>query len=82
MLSPFDLTSDVPEPRRVRPDEAHAASQSGRALLVDVRDARLYDNAHLDPSLSLPLAEIEAAGRNLSASLTNPDDHLIILYCA
>jgi rhodanese-related sulfurtransferase len=69
-------------PRRIQPEEAHAASQAGRAVLVDVRDAPLYQNAHLDPSISLPLAELEAAGRTVPPSLTNPEDALIILYCA
>lgn len=82
MLNPFDSTTNPPEPRKVQPGEAHAASQSGRAVLVDVRDARLYDNAHLNPSLSLPLAEIEAARRNLPESLANRGDALFILYCA
>lgn len=70
------------EPRRIQPEEAHAASQAGQALLVDVRDAPLYQNAHLDPSVSLPLAELEAAGSSFPARLTTPEDPLIILYCA
>lgn len=81
MPSPFDPAANAPEPRKILPDEAHAASQSG-ALLIDVRDARLYDNAHLDPSVSVPLAEIGALGGRLPASLTVPDGALLILYCA
>ena len=82
MLRPPDSSSNPPEPRRVRPDEAYAASRAGQALLIDVRDARLYDNAHLDPSVSLPLAEIEALGCDLPASLTGSGDAILILYCA
>ena len=81
MLKPFEPTTNSPDPRKVRPDEAHAASQAG-ALLIDVRDARLYDNARLDPSVSVPLAEITASGGRLPSRLTVPDDALLILYCA
>jgi len=82
MLNPSKSTTSAAGPRRVLPHEARAASQSGHALLVDVRDARLFDNAHLDPAVSLPLAEIEAAGRRLPASISVPEGALLILYCA
>jgi rhodanese-related sulfurtransferase len=77
MLNQTDST-----PRRIQPEEAHAASRAGQALLVDVRDMPLYQNAHLDPSISLPLTELEAAGSKLPAHLTTPENALIILYCA
>lgn len=81
MLDSSDSTISAPEPRKVQPGEAHAASQSGRALLLDVRDARLYDNAHLYPSVSVPWAEIEAT-RRIPARISAPEDALLILYCA
>jgi rhodanese-related sulfurtransferase len=82
MLSHTDPPRNPPEPQKVQPTEAHTASRSGPALLVDVRDARLYDNAHLDRAVSVPLAEIEAAGGNLPPGISVPTDALLILYCA
>jgi rhodanese-related sulfurtransferase len=82
MMTRLDVLPNAPEPRRINPDEAHAASQAGRAVLLDVRDARLFDNAHLDRAVPLPLAELEAAGGHLPARIVVPDDPLLVLYCA
>lgn len=79
-MSRHTLSTYEPEPRRIQPADAYAASRAGQALLIDVRDAPLFENAHLDPSVSVPLAEIEA-GR-LPSSLSEPPDTLLILYCA
>ena len=43
------------------PAQAHELVAGGRAVLVDTRDRRLFDNAHATGALSVPLATIEAA---------------------
>lgn len=82
MMSSFDTAANAPEPRKVSPDQAHAASEAGRGVLLDVRDERLFDNAHIDPALALPFAEIEAAAGRLPGRIVVPEDSLLILYCA
>ena len=81
MLSSFDL-DNVLEPRRIQPDEARSLSQAGRAVLLDVRDAHLFENAHLESGIALPLAEIMALDGRLPARIPVRDDPLLILYCA
>src|SRR2546426_2570889 len=61
--------------------QAHELVAAGRGVLVDTRDARLFDNAHAAGALSLPLATIQAAqGRPPAGAL--PPDRTLILYCA
>jgi len=63
------------------PAQAHELVAGGRAVLVDTRDRRLFDNAHATGALSVPLATIEAAeGHVPEGSL--PPDRTLILYCA
>ena len=81
MLSSFDL-DNVPEPRRIQPDEARSLSQVGGAVLLDVRDAHLFENAHLESAIALPLAAIMALDGRLPARIPVRDDPLLILYCA
>ena len=60
--------------------QAHELVAAGRGVLVDTRDARLFDNAHAAGALSLPLATLEAAqGRPPAGAL--PPDRTLILYC-
>ena len=80
MMNSFDGVAN--QPRKIGPDQAHAASAAGRAVLLDVRDERLFDNAHIDPAAALPLAEIEAGAGRLPAKIVVPEDALLILYCA
>jgi rhodanese-related sulfurtransferase len=63
------------------PPQAHELVAAGRAVLVDTRDRRLFDNAHAAGALSLPLATIEAAQGHAPAGVL-PPDRMIILYCA
>ena len=70
------------EARRVGVAEAHALVEAGRATPVDVRDARLYDNAHLRGAWSLPLAVIQATPGRIPAREMPPGESLLILYCA
>lgn len=82
MPSAFDAIDSTPEPRRIQPDKAHAVSKAGRAVLLDVRDAHLFENAHLESAVALPFAEIMAMDGHLPARIPVPDDPLLILYCA
>jgi rhodanese-related sulfurtransferase len=82
MTNSFDAPANAPEPRRIGPDQAHAASAAGRAVLLDVRDERLFDNAHIDPAVALPLAELEGGAGRLPGRIVIPGNALVILYCA
>jgi rhodanese-related sulfurtransferase len=61
--------------------QAHELVATGRGVLVDTRDGRLFDNAHAAGALSLPLATIEAAQGHAPGGVL-PPDRTIILYCA
>ncbi|HYT98978.1 MAG TPA: rhodanese-like domain-containing protein [Gemmatimonadales bacterium] len=74
-------TVEPDEIRRVSVTEARALAASGRAVLVDTRDRRLYDNAHLPGAISLPLAQIAATDGDVPAS-AGPPEAVAILYCA
>ena len=66
---------------RLTAAQAHELVAAGQGVLVDTRDARLFDNAHAAGALSLPLATIQAAhGQVPVGSL--PPDRISILYCA
>ncbi|HEU5262872.1 MAG TPA: rhodanese-like domain-containing protein [Gemmatimonadales bacterium] len=78
---PDVVPTELPAVRRISVAEAQALVTAGRAVLVDTRDRRLYDNAHAAGAVSLPLSAIEAAkGQLLPDSV--PPDRLLILYCA
>ena len=66
--------------RRITAAEARLLTDAGRAVLVDARDRRLYDNAHATGAISLPLAEIEGANGAVTPDSVPPG--LLILYCA
>jgi rhodanese-related sulfurtransferase len=70
------------EPRRIGVAEGRALVEAGRAVLADVRDERLYDNAHIRGASSLPLAVIEASPDRLPEERVPPGDALLLLYCA
>lgn len=72
---------EEPAVSRLTPAEAHELVAGGRGVLVDTRDARLFDNAHAAGALSLPLAAIDAAQGRVAAD-TLPPDRVVILYCA
>ena len=82
MMRTFDPLPNAPEPRRMTPEDAHSAVQARGAVLLDVRDARLFDNAHIDGALALPLAELDAWEGRLPPRMSLPDNALLILYCA
>lgn len=73
--------ADTASVSRIAVADARALVDTGRAVFVDVRSRHLYDNAHIPGAVSVPLAQIQAASGNLSATAV-PPDRLIILYCA
>ena len=78
---PIAAPDEGPPVSRLTAAEARELVAAGRGVLVDTRDARLFDNTHAAGALSLPLATIEAAhGRVPVGSL--PPDRVLILYCA
>ena len=66
---------------RLTAAEAHELVAAGRGVLVDTRDARLFDNAHAAGALLLPLSTIEAAHGQVPAG-SLPPDRVLIFYCA
>ena len=70
-----------PAVSRLTPAEVHELLAAGRGVLVDTRDARLFDNAHAAGALSLPLSTIEAAHGQLPVG-SLPPDRILIFYCA
>ncbi len=66
---------------RLTAAEAHELVAAGRGVLVDTRDARLFDNAHAAGALLLPLSTIEAAHGQVPAG-SLPSDRVLIFYCA
>jgi rhodanese-related sulfurtransferase len=77
------LHKDARKGARILPKEAHDAVRSGRAVLVDVREAdELADGGCAEGAHWLPTSEIEAdspAARDFVAKL--PKEKVIIVYC-
>ncbi len=67
--------------QRISVAEARPLVDAGRAVLVDARDRRLYDNAHATGAISLPVSDIEAANGRIAAGSVAPD-RILIFYCA
>jgi rhodanese-related sulfurtransferase len=70
------------EPRRVPVTEARALTEQGQAVLLDVRDARLYDNAHIKGALSLPLGILTATPEHIPEGAVPDHPGLLLFYCA
>ena len=62
---------------RVTVEEAKAAFDKGKAIIVDVRSAEAYAEGHAVGAVSIPLAEFE----NNIESLSVNKDQWIITYC-
>jgi len=73
---PIPQTED--EVPRVTVEEAKAALESGKAVFVDVRNAKAYAEGHAAGAISIPLANFENDIENLSLR----KDQWIITYCA
>ena len=67
--------------RRISVADARGLVDAARAVLVDARDRRLYDNAHATGAISLPVSDIEAANGQIAAGSV-PPDRILIFYCA
>ena len=79
---PADATPDGgPAVSGLTVAQAHELVAASRGVLVDTRDARLFDNTHAAGALSLPLATLQAAQGHAPAGVL-PPDRTIILYCA
>ena len=74
--------NEVTEPRRIPVSEAHALSEQGHVALLDARDARLYDNAHIKGAWSLPLAVLTATPGQVPPGALPDQPGLLLFYCA
>jgi len=71
----FPLTeADVP---RVSVEDAKDALDSGEAVIVDVRGAEAYAEAHIAGAISIPLTDIEFNPSGVALD----KDQWIITYC-
>lgn len=62
--------------RRITPEEARAAVEKGKAIIVDVRAEESYNLGHVKGSRSIPVSEIADRANEL------PRDKMIITYCS
>ena len=62
--------------RRITTAELHDALEKGTAVVVDVRSAETYKQAHIKGALSIPEPEIVSRKDEL------PRDKTIVLYCS
>src|SRR3989442_13031980 len=76
-----DMSEDTNEVRRISVSEAPALLDTGRGVLVDVRDRRLYDQTHAAGAVSLPLAVIQATQGRVPAG-ARPPHRVLTLYSA
>ena len=67
--------ADIP---RVTVDDAKAALESGKAIIVDVRSRQAYDMSHIKSAVYIPLADIETNPTGLNLDKTQ----WIIPYCS
>jgi rhodanese-related sulfurtransferase len=54
--------------------------EEDRAVLVDTRERRFFEEAHARGAISVPLADIERNPRGSDLG-SIPEDRAIILYC-
>jgi rhodanese-related sulfurtransferase len=64
------------EAKVVSPKEAAALVASGKAVLVDVREAHEFAMGHIPGSVSMPLSQFDPA------VMTIPDGRRIVFSCA
>jgi len=62
--------------RRITPEEARHALDTGKAIIVDVRDEASYKAGHAKGALWIPLNDIASRIAEL------PRDKMIITYCS
>jgi rhodanese-related sulfurtransferase len=66
--------------RRIGAAEAQGLVEQDRAVLVDTRERRFFEEAHARDAISVPLADIERDQRR-SGLGSIPEDRAIIFYC-
>jgi rhodanese-related sulfurtransferase len=66
--------------KRIGAAEARALQDQNRAVLVDTRERRFFEEARAREAISVPLADIERDPRR-SDLASIPEDRAIILYC-
>ena len=62
--------------RRITPADARQAFDSGKAIIVDVRDEASYKAGHIKGARWIPVNEIESRIKEL------PRDKMIVTYCS
>jgi 3-mercaptopyruvate sulfurtransferase SseA len=62
--------------RRITPEEARKALETGKAIIVDVRDESSYKAGHAKGARWIPVNDISARAGEL------PRDKMIITYCS
>jgi hypothetical protein len=72
--NPSPSTVPYPDVPRISPAEAHGQQQAGTGVIIDVRDAAFYQEAHAAGALSVPEDELLAQLDNL------PTDKTLIFY--
>ena len=70
------VPGDPNEIRRITVEETNALRESGKGVIVDVRDAASFNMAHIAGALHIPLDQL--AGRLGEL----PRDKPIVTYCA
>lgn len=70
------------EPRRITVAQAHALLAASRAVIADVRDEKLYDNAHIAGAVSLSPLLLRKTFGQVPAAVRPPVGGTLILYCA
>ena len=75
--APRRLPATEAEVQRITVENAKAAFDSGKTIIVDVRSQPSYDALHIDGAIYIPLADFE----NDSANLPFDKDQWIITYC-
>ncbi len=74
---PVRLPATDSEVQRVTTGDAKAASESGSAVIVDVRSPASFEMSHIAGAISIPLADIESNPGGLKLA----KDQWIITYC-
>ena len=81
ILTPTQIPNRLPltdaEVPRVAVENAKAAFDNGKAIIVDVRSQQSFDVSHIVGALYVPVADME----NNSAESVLPKDQWIITYC-
>jgi len=72
-----DISQTEANVPRISAEDAKAALDDGKAIIVDVRSAEFYAAGHIAGAVSIPLTEIEAD----PTKLTLDKGQWIITYC-